>query len=138
MTNPYKRMYVLTEEEYLNYKRYKKIPSDNVDGQSAVCPVDGHVFPNSNVLAHHMKTHYNGFKCNICGELFKTKRGLATHLKNHPPQVHPSTHSIFNSSTSQTYIAPETTEPPVVSTKRKAYKQRSTLNFKSIKWLTLK
>ena len=71
MTSPYKRMFVLTEEEYLDYKRHKEA---NRHQEPATCPVDGRIYPNENILAHHMKTHVDSFQCNICGKVFKTKQ----------------------------------------------------------------
>ena len=130
MTNPYKCMYVLTEEEYLEYKQCKAT-AQHIEG--AKCPVDGRVYPNENILAHHMKIHVNGFQCNICSKVFKTKRALTAHLKRHPPQVQPSTHSIFDSSTP---IVPDTVSPELPKVKK--HKHRSVLNFDSSKWLTLK
>ena len=68
MTNPYKRMYVITEDEYMQYKRLKdRNPLEAV-------AVDGKVF------AH-------GFSCNLCRQVFKTAVALDIHLKQHAPQV---------------------------------------------------
>jgi Zinc finger, C2H2 type len=117
MTNPYKRMYILPEEEYLEYKRYKETV---LEKETAECAIDGHNFPNANVLAHHVKTHFEGFKCNICGKVFKTKHALTSHLKWHPPQVQPSTHSMLD---------------PIQPVK--THKQHSNLKFNTTQWLSL-
>jgi hypothetical protein len=127
MTNPYKRMYVLDEDDYKAFKQYKaNLPTQ----QGATCSVDGKVFINENILAHHMKTHVNGFKCNICGKVFKQKRGLTLHLKTHPLQVQESDKSVLNDAPAQKSI------PPTVIPK--THKQRSVLNFEAKQWLTLK
>ena len=127
MANPYKRMYVLTEEEYL---RYKGVVSEK-PAIAVTCPEDGRQFPNEGMLGHHNKVHVEGFKCNICGKVFKTKKALTFHLKQHPPQVQPSTHSIFDNVSA---AVPQTAP----SKPKKPHKQRSALNFNPSKWLTLK
>lgn len=131
MTNPYKRMYMLDEDEYKAYKQYKaNLPTQPEQG--ATCSVDGKNFVNENILAHHMKTHVNGFKCNICGKVFKQKRGLTIHLKTHPLQVHESEKSVLDDAPAQESI------PPAVIPRKKTHKQRSVLNFEAKQWLTLK
>src|SRR5258708_612203 len=126
MTAPYKRMFVLDEDEYKEFKQYKSnLPSQ----QPATCPVDDKAFINENVLAHHMKTHVNGFKCNICGKVFKQKRTLTLHLKAHPLQAQESNKSVLDNAS----VIPPTVIPP-----KKAHKQRSVLNFEAKQWLTLK
>ena len=117
-------MYVLTEDEYQEYKSSKTPPPPSVK-----CPEDGRQFPNANILGHHLKTHVNGFQCNICGKMFKTKHALTSHLKQHPPQVQPTDHSIFES------VSPTTTPQHVML--KKVHKQRSVLNFNAKQWLTL-
>lgn len=128
MTNSYKRMYVLSEEEYQEYKNYKdKVPA------AVKCPEDGREFPNVGMLGHHVKSHVNGFRCNICGKVFKTKGALALHLRQHPPQVQPSSHSIFDN------VLPTTPQSMTQASKpKKSHKQRSVLNFTTSKWLSLK
>lgn len=117
----YKRMYVLTEDEYQEFRRYK----DN--GTPAVkCPEDGREFPNAAMLGHHIKSHVDGFRCNICGKVFKTKGALALHLRQHPPQVQPSSHSIFDKAL------------PTAPQPKPKHKQHSVLNFDSKQWLTLR
>ena len=130
-------MYVLTEDEYQLYKSglTQKTPDQSLAPSTVKCPEDGREFPNSGMLGHHLKTHVNGFQCNICGKVFKTKRALVVHLKQHSPQVQPSTHSIFDNATS---ILPAPETPAIASKPTKIHKQRSVLNFNSNKWLTLK
>src|SRR5271154_5992439 len=96
--NPFKSMYVLDEDDYKNYKRYKaNLPPPNVKpDEQATCPIDGRVYPNSNILAHHLKSHVNGYKCNICGRVFKHHPSLSRHLRHHAPQVKPSNTSVLN------------------------------------------
>lgn len=122
MNNPYKRMYVITEDEYMQYKRLK----GDGDSASPEAAVDGKVF------AH-------GFACNICRQVFKTGAALHEHLTHHAPQVPPSNHSIFDNAaptelTTTTSINNNNKPPPVK--KHKLYK--SVLNFDVDSWLTLK
>ena len=135
----YNRMYVLSEEEY---KRYKAMEASQPDSQpSPKCPEDGREYPNAGMLGHHIKTHVNGFQCNICGKVFKTKRALTAHLKRHPPQVQPSTHSIFDnvSPTASQTTPPKPNKAQTAPPKpKKAHKRRSVLNFSSTQWLTLR
>ena len=139
MTNPYRRMYVITEEEYKEFKRLKDGGKINVDTiEDAKCPVDDRVHPNANILAHHMRTHVNGFKCNICGKVFKTKFALDAHMRSHGPQVEPNKHSIFDSSLLSTAIMPQSVRLAVPSIKKKPHKQHSVLNFESSKCFTLR
>ena len=114
-------MYVLTEEEYEKYKSLLITPTQ------LKCSEDGREFPNVGMLGHHIKSHVNGFQCNICGKVFKTKQALSFHLKQHPPQVQPSAHSIFDN------VVPAAVKKP-----KKSHKQRSAINFETTKWLTLK
>src|SRR5271156_6364755 len=125
----YKRMYVLTEEEYEKYKSSLTEPTPQV--AQLKCPEDGREFPNAGMLGHHIKSHVNGFQCNICGKVFKTQRALTFHLKQHPPQVQPSTHSIFDK------VLP-TAPQAIPMNAKKPHKQRSTINFETSKWMTLK
>jgi hypothetical protein len=107
MTNP-KRMHVITEDEYMQYKRLK-------DGSPLEAASDGKVF------AH-------GFSCNLCRQVFKSVVTLDNHLKQHAPQVQPSNHSIFVN------VVPS--EIPVAPKKHKL--RKSVLNFDVVNWLTLK
>jgi uncharacterized C2H2 Zn-finger protein len=77
--NPYKKMYVVTAEQF---KRLKREDSDD----NVTCPTCGREFENANILAHHLKSHVDGFKCNICGEVFTEQRLLSQHLKEHDRQ----------------------------------------------------
>jgi hypothetical protein len=61
--------------------------------------------------------------------VFKTKRALTVHLTQHPLQVQPSTHSIFDNATPS---------EPLPEKAKKAHKQRSVLNFDTSQWLSLK
>jgi len=146
MSNPYKRMYVLSEDEYKEFKRYKatKAPVEDIPMRNAVkCPKCGRDYPNENILAHHLKSHYDGFKCNICGKVFKQKGSLTEHLNKHPPQVEPSKYSVLDnhmpqSIISETPLVPQTARPTVPSIKVKPHKHRCVINFTPKKWLTLK
>jgi transposase-like protein len=100
MDNSYKRMFVLNEDEYREFKRYKSAShppaTETVTSSGVKCPICGREYPNENILAHHLKSHFNGFKCNICGKEFKFKRNLTVHLRKHAPQVQPSQHSVLD------------------------------------------
>ena len=71
-------------------------PSTQASSPSSLCPVDGRDFKHPNILAHHMKEHVNGVKCNICGKVLKNMSCLRKHLRRHGPQV----------------VAPVEVEPP--------------------------
>jgi len=116
-------MYVLNEDEYKEYKRYKATLAPKEI--AAKCSICGREFPNNNMLGHHLKSHVNGFQCNICGKVLKTKRALTLHLKQHPLQVETSSHSVLDKSVPL---------PP----KANKRKQRSVLNFDTLHWLRLK
>ena len=137
MAKPYKRMFVLTEDEYLRYKSSlnQTIQPTHSSVTTVACPQDGREFPNAQMLGHHLKTHVRGFQCNICSKAFKSKRALAAHLKRHAPQVQPSTHSIFDKSSP---TSPQSPPENIVKHKKVHKQRRSTLNFTSSKWLSLK
>lgn len=147
MTSPYKRMFVLNEDEYKEYKRFKasQVPVDEPAIPTVKCPKCGREFPNENILAHHLKSHFDGFRCNICNKVFKTKPSLTTHLQHHEPQVEPSKHSVLDSHMPnqpmsqpslplpQSSLSIPKAKPP----KRKPHKHKSVINFTAKKWLTL-
>src|SRR2546428_6957674 len=87
--NLYKSMYVLGEEEYKQFKKFKAslVPKEGEEEASATCKICGKKFINANVLAHHNKSHVDGFQCNICLKVFKHRRTLTMHLKSHALQV---------------------------------------------------
>src|SRR5436190_1143916 len=95
----YKRMFVLNEDEYKEFKRFKatQIPTPT-STTTAKCQKCGREYPNGNILALHLKSHVDGFKCNICGKVFETKENLNRHLKNHAPQVQPTENSVLENS----------------------------------------
>ena len=120
--NPYTRMFVLPENEYKEFKRYKAamIPKSREEEEEedpsvastssplVKCPICDRGFLNANILAHHQKSHFTGHKCNICGKIFKSNQSLHGHLKRHPPQVKPSNESVLNiSSSSNLKAAPK-------------------------------
>ena len=100
MDNSYKRMFVLNEDEYQEFKRYKSglnLPTTETSPSEGIkCPICGREYPNENILAHHLKSHVDGFKCNICGKVFKFKKNLNVHLRKHAPQVQQSEHSVLD------------------------------------------
>ena len=151
-------MFVLNEDEYKEYKRYKATLEPK---EIAVkCSICGREFPNENILAHHLKSHVAGFKCNICGKVFQHNRSLTAHLKKHAPQVEPSKYSVLDSNMPHQAAPPlhfaappmhsaapppqraapplHRPAPPLHRTARKPHKHKSVLNFEVKKWLTLK
>jgi hypothetical protein len=139
--NPYTRMFVLPENEYKEFKRYKAAmisksreeeevadPSVASTSSSLVkCPICDRGFLNANILAHHQKSHFTGHKCNICGKIFKSSQSLHGHLKRHPPQVKPSNESVLNISSTKA----------VPKKKKKQQQHKQTLKFTAKQWLTL-
>ena len=93
-------MFVLNEDEYREFKRYKAaLPPPAPEASSSLaanCPICSREYPNENILAHHLKSHVDGFKCNICGKVFKFKKNLTVHLRKHPLQVQMTTHSVLD------------------------------------------
>ena len=144
--NPFKCMYVLDEDDYKDYKRYKAgLPPPEVKPEEpATCPIDGRVYPNSNILAHHLKSHVNGYKCNICGRVFKHQHSLSHHLKHHAPQVKPSKSSVLDDTMpSDAMLNPNTSNAnDMLNAKavkpKKKHKRWVALNFDAKQWLTLK
>ena len=145
MSSPYKRMFVLNEDEYKEYKRFKasQVPIDEPTIPTVKCPKCGREFPNENILAHHLKSHFDGFRCNICNKVFKTKPSLTSHLQHHAPQVEPSKHSVLDSHMPNQPMSQPSLPLPLSSLsipkplKRKLHKHKSVINFTAKKWLTL-
>lgn len=151
-------MYVLNEDEYREFKRYKSSLPAPEPAPGVKCPICGKEFDNENILAHHLKSHVDGFKCNICGKVFKHKRNLAIHLKAHPLQVQESKYSVLDSNMPTAVPQPNTAVPTAVHTavpqpptavprpptavptavRKKKHKRKSVLNFETKQWLTLK
>ena len=94
-------MYVLPKEKYealINQSQSSPIESPvspnhshstSAQSPASLCPVGGRDFLNPNTLAHHMKSHVSGHKCNICGKVFKHARSLRKHLLTHRLQAKP-------------------------------------------------
>jgi len=150
MNSNYKRMFVLGEDEYKEFKRMKASLAPTSVETSVKCPVCAREYPNETVMAHHLKSHIDGFKCNICGKVFKLKQSLTLHLKQHAPQVEPSKQSVLDNNMPNQPLheaAPPMhisvspmhhTKPHVhEATPRKKHKQKSVINFTVKKWLTL-
>ena len=68
MSNPYKKMIVLPEEEYLRLKQKMTLAASDVVV----------VQPKTDVLPTQTPLH---FVCKICGKLYKQKRDLRRHVK---------------------------------------------------------
>ena len=140
-------MFVLDEDEYREFKRYKASLSAPTTSQStAVCDICHREFPNDNILAHHRKSHVDGFKCNICNKVFQQKQHLTAHLVKHTPQLEPSKHSVLDSKMPNQPpsrlpdppqpVAP--TAPAPLPPQTKPRKHKSLVNFQLKHWLTLK
>lgn len=131
MTNPYKKMYVLDEEEYKAFRTFKANTPKVTGVKCSICHLE---FPNENILAHHRKSHVDGFQCNICSKVMKTKAALNRHLKAHAPQVKPSNVSVLD----QPHVSIPHESLPLLSDKPKLkHKRIAPLKFKVKTWLTL-
>src|SRR5277367_1628762 len=99
--NPYECMYVVPKDRYMALVGKAPISHEaspvtsatahfsNTSSPSSLCSVDGRDFKHPNILAHHMKEHVNGIKCNICGKVLKNASSLRKHLQRHRLQVAP-------------------------------------------------
>ena len=107
--NPYECMYVLPKDQYkalvgktqqltnshTHFSRGDSLVSPDANhsslpaNQSSLCSVCGRDFKHPNILAHHMKEHVNGLKCNICSKTLKNSSSLRKHLTRHRPQAGP-------------------------------------------------
>jgi uncharacterized C2H2 Zn-finger protein len=139
-------MFVLDEDEYKEFKRFKATQVPTPSSTTVKCAKCDREFPNANILAHHLKSHVEGFKCNICGKVFESKANLTTHLKNHALQVQPSKHSVLDNSAPNQPIPSADSVPHTWSSiqqskpisHKKPHKHKSVINFSVKKWLTLK
>src|SRR5277367_4262152 len=93
--NPYECMYVIPRDRYRAL--VGKSPGDSSlslpAAHSSLCPVDGRDFRHPNILAHHMKEHVNGIKCNICSKTLANASSLRKHLRRHRLQAGPGVES---------------------------------------------
>src|SRR5277367_4498809 len=104
--NPYECMYVLPKDQYralvgkpplnnfvTHFSRGDSHFSPDVShsslpaNQSSLCSVCGRDFKHPNILAHHMKEHVSGLKCNICSKTMKNSSSLRKHLIRHRPHA---------------------------------------------------
>jgi uncharacterized C2H2 Zn-finger protein len=142
----YKRMFVMNEDEYKEFKRFKasQVPAPPPPSTIVKCPKCSREYPNENIMAHHLKSHVDGFKCNICGKVFESKASLTSHLKKHAPQVQPSTHSVLENHVQNQQplpsMQPHTSSVQYVkpAKPRKPHKHKSVIKFDAKTWLTLK
>lgn len=94
--NSYKCMYVIPKEMYQRLKASSSTQSslNSVSSQSQVTPtslpppppgtvVCGKDFKHPNILAHHSKSHVDGFQCNICKRVLNSQQELNKHLVQH-------------------------------------------------------
>ena len=81
-TKSYKCMYMIPKELYksLNAVSSHSQSSLNPVSQQQHCEKD---FKHPNILAHHIKSHVDGFKCNICNKVFIHQEELQKHLNQH-------------------------------------------------------
>ena len=81
-SSSYKCMYVIPK------KLYKSLITVSSESQSSLkspseAVVCGKDFKHPNILAHHMKSHVDGYKCNICNKVFTHQQELQNHLTQH-------------------------------------------------------
>src|SRR5271156_6724309 len=92
----YKCMYVIPKEMYQRLKASSSQSSLNsVSSQSQITPpppppssgaaalVCGKNFKHPNILAHHRKSHVDGYQCNICKSVFNHQQELHKILAQH-------------------------------------------------------
>ena len=78
MNNHYKRMYVLSEDEY------NRLKLQNQKAQVTIAPVDVVEEPTVSVASSNNVVQApspNQFTCKICGKIYKQKRDLRRHAK---------------------------------------------------------
>src|SRR5271156_5119908 len=125
MNNYYKRMYVLSEDEY------NRLKLQNQKAQVAIAPVEVVEEPtvsvaNSNNVVQAQSP--NQFTCKICGNIYKQKCDLRRHAK----LVHgiiPPTKAI---------ILKFTTINKIIKNKTKKKKSEAVLFVKVKKWMTIR
>ena len=96
MSSSYKCMYVIPKEMYQRLKASSSTSSqsslNSVSSQSQITPpppssgaalVCGKNFKHPNILAHHRKSHVDGYQCNICKSVFNHQQELHKHLVQH-------------------------------------------------------
>lgn len=84
MSNSYQCMYVIPKEQY---KSLLTPTLNSVSSDSQSTPYCGKTFKHPNILAHHEKSHVDGFKCNICGKVFTNESNLKKHLSTHATET---------------------------------------------------
>src|SRR5277367_2511742 len=99
--NPYECMYVVPKDRYRALVGKAPVSHEaspvtsatahfsKTGSPSSLCLVDGRDFKHPNILAHHMKEHVNGVKCNICGKVLKNASSLRKQLQQRRPQATP-------------------------------------------------
>jgi Zn-finger nucleic acid-binding protein len=85
----YKCMYVIPKEMYQRLTNASSSQSslNSVSSQSQITPPApppcSKDFKHPNILAHHRKSHIDGYQCNICKRVFNHQQELQKHLAQH-------------------------------------------------------
>ena len=88
----YKCMYVIPKKMYQRLKASSTSSQsslNSVSSQSQITPppppssVCVKNFKHPNILAHHRKSHVDGYQCNICKSVFNNQQELHKHLAQH-------------------------------------------------------
>src|SRR6202021_1355436 len=89
MNNHYKRMYVLSEEEYNRLKMMaQKVPKEEEGETKLATTASIQESPSQPLSSSPLKPHYT---CSICSKTYKQKRDLRRHVKLQHSDVKPPT-----------------------------------------------
>src|SRR5437773_2229812 len=82
-SSSYKCMYVIPKKLYKSLITVSSESQSSLKSPPSEAVVCGKDFKHSNILAHHMKSHVDGYKCNICNKVFTHQQELQNHLTQH-------------------------------------------------------